>query len=47
MKREIPDILSHLEMSNGYPVPFVQMYIDGKPDFPVIFDHYPAFILPP
>jgi hypothetical protein len=29
---EIPAFLSHLKTYNGYPVPFVQMYIDGKPD---------------
>src|SRR5260370_7443741 len=33
---EIPTFLSHLKTYTGYPVPFVQMYIDGKPDFRVI-----------
>jgi len=32
----IPDFLSHLKTYGGYPVPFVQMYFDGKPDFRVI-----------
>src|SRR6266478_6124981 len=36
MNREVPDFLGHLEVFNGYPVPFVQMWIDGKPDFRVI-----------
>jgi hypothetical protein len=36
VKSEIPDFLSHLSTFNGYPVPFVQMYIDGRPDFRVI-----------
>jgi len=33
---DIPDFLSHLKVFAGYPVPFVQMWIDGKPDFRVI-----------
>ena len=33
---EIPKFLSHLKTYGGYPVPFVQMYFDGKPDFRVI-----------
>jgi hypothetical protein len=33
---EIPKFLSHLKTYGGYPVPFVQMWIDGKPDFRVI-----------
>jgi len=33
---EIPKFLSHLKQYGGYPVPFVQMWIDGKPDFRVI-----------
>jgi len=33
---EIPAFLSHLKMYGGYPVPFFQMYIDGKPDFRVV-----------
>ena len=32
----IPAFLSHLKTYGDYPVPFVQMYIDGKPDFRVI-----------
>lgn len=32
----IPDFLSHLKVYGGYPVPFVQKWIDGKPDFRVI-----------
>jgi hypothetical protein len=36
MTPDIPDFLSHLKTFNGYPVPFVQMWIDGKPDFRVI-----------
>jgi hypothetical protein len=30
---EIPKFLSHLKTHNGYPVPFTQVWIDGKPDF--------------
>jgi hypothetical protein len=33
---EIPKFLSHLKTYGGYPVPFVQMWLDGKPDFRVI-----------
>ncbi len=33
---DIPTFLSHLKTYGGYPVPFVQMWIDGKPDFRVI-----------
>jgi hypothetical protein len=33
---EIPEFLSHLKVYGEYPVPFVQMWIDGKPDFRVI-----------
>jgi len=33
---DIPKFLSHLKTYGGYPVPFVQMWIDGKPDFRVI-----------
>jgi hypothetical protein len=33
---EIPSFLSHLKQYGEYPVPFVQMWIDGKPDFRVI-----------
>jgi hypothetical protein len=33
---EIPQFLSHLKTHGGYPVPFVQMWIDGKPDFRVV-----------
>jgi hypothetical protein len=33
---EIPKFLSHLKTYGGYPVPFVQIWIDGKPDFRVI-----------
>jgi hypothetical protein len=29
----IPDFLSHLKTFNGLPVPFTQVWIDGKPDF--------------
>jgi hypothetical protein len=30
---EISKFLSHLKTHNGYPVPFTQVWIDGKPDF--------------
>jgi hypothetical protein len=33
---EIPKFLSRLKTYGGYPVPFVQLWIDGKPDFRVI-----------
>ena len=33
---EIPRFLSHLEVYGGFPVPFTQMWIDGKPDFRVM-----------
>src|SRR5216684_2457656 len=33
MKHEIPAFLSHLKKFNGYPVPFTQVWIDGKLDF--------------
>jgi hypothetical protein len=33
---DIPKFLSHLKTYGGYPVPFFQMWIDGKPDFRVI-----------
>ena len=29
----IPQFLSHLRVYGNYPVPFVQMWIEGKPDF--------------
>jgi hypothetical protein len=29
----IPAFLSHLKIYSGYPVPFTQVWIDGKPDF--------------
>jgi hypothetical protein len=29
----IPEFLSHLKTYGGYPVPFTQLWIDGKPDF--------------
>ena len=32
----IPDFLSHLPRFGEYPVPFTQMWIDGKPDFRVV-----------
>lgn len=32
----VPAFLSHLKVYGDYPVPFVQMWIDGKPDFRVI-----------
>lgn len=32
----LPQFLSHLKVYGGYPVPFTQMWIDGKPDFRVI-----------
>jgi len=30
---EIPTFLCHLKTYSGYPVPFAQVWIDGKPDF--------------
>lgn len=33
---EIPSFLSHLKTYGDYPVPFVQIWIDGTPDFRVI-----------
>jgi hypothetical protein len=33
---QIPAFLSHLKIYNGYAVPFIQMWIDGKPDFRVV-----------
>ena len=32
----IPDFLAHLPRFGEYPVPFTQMWIDGKPDFRVV-----------
>jgi hypothetical protein len=36
---DIPSFLSHLKQYGDYPVPFVQMWIDGKPDFRVHMDN--------
>ncbi len=33
---EVPQFLSHLRTYRGHPVPFTQMWIDGKPDFRVV-----------
>ena len=33
---QIPQFLSHLKTFGDYPVPFVQMGYDGKPDFRVL-----------
>jgi hypothetical protein len=30
---EIPSFLADLKTYNGYPVPFTQLWVDGKPDF--------------
>jgi hypothetical protein len=32
----IPAFLSHLPKWGEYPVPFVQMWLDGKPDFRIV-----------
>jgi hypothetical protein len=32
----IPDFLAHLPRFGEYPVPFTQMWIDGKPDFRIV-----------
>jgi hypothetical protein len=29
----IPKFLEHLERHSGFPVPFVMLWVDGRPDF--------------